>query len=230
MYKHEPVCAHHSDPCPTARCGHVSPLPWCLSCLLQTREAAASADCKTLTSWSEASCGDIEPQGTDRLPMLVPGVERGPCKGSQASGFQAGVLFPGSACFKNMSQNSSLKSCFISFQISSLKTQIQSQESDLKSQEDDLNRAKSELNRLQQEETQLEQSIQAGKVQLETIIKSLKSTQDEINQVSPRGWGGACHHWLWLGVSGVPAKWGGCHEQSSHRGVCDRRSQVSAPQ
>ncbi|XP_008581238.1 PREDICTED: epidermal growth factor receptor substrate 15-like 1 [Galeopterus variegatus] len=66
--------------------------------------------------------------------------------------------------------------------ISSLKTQIQSQESDLKSQEDDLNRAKSELNRLQQEETQLEQSIQAGRVQLETIIRSLKSTQDEINQ------------------------------------------------
>lgn len=70
------------------------------------------------------------------------------------------------------------------FQISSLKMQIQSQESDLKSQEDDLNRAKAELNRLQQEETQLEQSIQAGKVQLETIIKSLKSTQEEINQVS----------------------------------------------
>lgn len=69
------------------------------------------------------------------------------------------------------------------FQISSLKMQIQSQESDLKSQEDDLNRAKAELNRLQQEETQLEQSIQAGKVQLETIIKSLKSTQEEINQV-----------------------------------------------
>ncbi|KAJ7419783.1 hypothetical protein BTVI_24198 [Pitangus sulphuratus] len=55
-------------------------------------------------------------------------------------------------------------------------------ESDLKLQEDDLNRAKAELNRLQQEETQLEQSIQAGKVQLETIIKSLKSTQEEINQ------------------------------------------------
>ncbi|KAM7134752.1 epidermal growth factor receptor substrate 15-like 1 [Macrochelys suwanniensis] len=70
--------------------------------------------------------------------------------------------------------------CF--FQISSLKMEIQSQESDLKSQEDDLNRAKAELNRLQQEETQLEQSIQAGKVQLETIIKSLKSTQEEINQ------------------------------------------------
>lgn len=73
--------------------------------------------------------------------------------------------------------------CNISLQISSLKMQIQSQESDLKLQEDDLNRAKAELNRLQQEETQLEQSIQAGKVQLETIIKSLKSTQEEINQV-----------------------------------------------
>lgn len=73
--------------------------------------------------------------------------------------------------------------CNVLFQISSLKMQIQSQESDLKSQEDDLNRAKAELNRLQQEETQLEQSIQAGKVQLETIIKSLKSTQEEINQV-----------------------------------------------
>ncbi|XP_029819741.1 epidermal growth factor receptor substrate 15-like 1 [Manacus vitellinus] len=69
--------------------------------------------------------------------------------------------------------------------ISSLKMQIQSQESDLKLQEDDLNRAKAELNRLQQEETQLEQSIQAGKVQLETIIKSLKSTQEEINQDDP---------------------------------------------
>nr|XP_033812379.1 epidermal growth factor receptor substrate 15-like 1 isoform X4 [Geotrypetes seraphini] len=66
--------------------------------------------------------------------------------------------------------------------ISSLKTQIQSQESDAQAQEDELNRAKSELNRLQQEETQLEQSIQAGKIQLETIIKSLKSTQEEINQ------------------------------------------------
>ncbi|KAG7487962.1 hypothetical protein MATL_G00028910 [Megalops atlanticus] len=66
--------------------------------------------------------------------------------------------------------------------ISSLQSQIQSQETDLQSQEEELSRAKADLNRLQQEETQLEQSIQAGKVQLETIIKSLKSTQDEINQ------------------------------------------------
>lgn len=75
------------------------------------------------------------------------------------------------------------ESFWLSLQISSLKTQIQSQESDLKSQEDDLNRAKSELNRLQQEETQLEQSIQAGRAQLETILRSLKCTQDDINQV-----------------------------------------------
>ena len=47
----------------------------------------------------------------------------------------------------------------------------------MKSQEDDLNRAKSELNRLQQEETQLE-----------TILRSLKCTQDDINQVLLQGW------------------------------------------
>lgn len=143
------------------------------------------------------------------------------------SGFQAALHLRGSAHFKNTNQNSSWKCCFISFQISSLKTQIQSQESDLKSQEDDLNRAKSELNRLQQEETQLEQSIQAGKVQLETIIKSLKSTQDEINQVS--SWVQGLHPWpgmlLWSS-----AHWGVCHEQSSHRGVCDQRSQLFALQ
>ena len=127
-----------------------------------------------------------------------------------------GLVSPslGQLISRNTDENSSSKSHFISFQISSLKTQIQSQESDLKSQEDDLNRAKSELNRLQQEETQLEQSIQAGKVQLETIIKSLKSTQDEINQVSKgAGWGRACHPWLglgcgWDGASGVSCQAG----------------------
>lgn len=73
----------------------------------------------------------------------------------------------------------------ISVQISSLQTQIHSQESDLQSQEEELGRAKADLNRLQQEEAQLEQSLQAGRIQLETIIKSLKATQDEINQVVP---------------------------------------------
>lgn len=50
-----------------------------------------------------------------------------------------------------------------------------------------MSRAKADLGRLQQEESQLEQSLAAGKVQLETIIKSLKATQDEINQVGA-GW------------------------------------------
>ncbi|XP_055073292.1 epidermal growth factor receptor substrate 15-like 1 isoform X3 [Misgurnus anguillicaudatus] len=66
--------------------------------------------------------------------------------------------------------------------ISSLQSQIHSQESDLQSQEEELGRAKADLSRLQQEEAQLEQSLQAGRIQLETIIKSLKATQDEINQ------------------------------------------------
>ncbi|XP_062868489.1 epidermal growth factor receptor substrate 15-like 1 isoform X2 [Trichomycterus rosablanca] len=66
--------------------------------------------------------------------------------------------------------------------ISSLQSQIHSQESDLLNQEEELTRAKADLCRLQQEEGQLEQSLQAGKIQLETIIKSLKATQDEINQ------------------------------------------------
>ncbi|XP_046893276.1 epidermal growth factor receptor substrate 15-like 1 [Hypomesus transpacificus] len=66
--------------------------------------------------------------------------------------------------------------------ISSLQNQIQSQESDLQSQEEELSRARADLGRLQHEEQQLEQSLTAGKIQLETIIKSLKATQDEINQ------------------------------------------------
>lgn len=57
----------------------------------------------------------------------------------------------------------------------------------MQSQEEELNRAKADLGRLQQEENQLEQSLAAGKIQLETIIKSLKATQDEINQVRLTG-------------------------------------------
>uniref|UniRef100_A0A8C8HU57 Epidermal growth factor receptor pathway substrate 15-like 1a n=1 Tax=Oncorhynchus tshawytscha TaxID=74940 RepID=A0A8C8HU57_ONCTS len=49
-------------------------------------------------------------------------------------------------------------------------------------QEEELSRAKADLNRLQLEESQMEQSLTAGKFQLETIIRSLKATQDEINQ------------------------------------------------
>ena len=69
-------------------------------------------------------------------------------------------------------------------QISSLQTQIRSQETDLQSQEDELSRTKVELSRLQEEEAQLEQSLLSGRVQLDSIIKSLKTTQEEINQVS----------------------------------------------
>uniref|UniRef100_A0A3B5PZM7 Epidermal growth factor receptor pathway substrate 15 like 1 n=1 Tax=Xiphophorus maculatus TaxID=8083 RepID=A0A3B5PZM7_XIPMA len=66
--------------------------------------------------------------------------------------------------------------------ISTLQRQIHSQESDLQNQEEELSRAKADLDHLHQEERQLEQSLAAGKIQLETIIISLKSTQDEINQ------------------------------------------------
>ncbi len=69
-------------------------------------------------------------------------------------------------------------------QISSLQSQIRSQETDLRSQEDELSRTKVELSRLQEEEAQLEQSLLSGRVQLDSIIKSLKTTQEEINQVS----------------------------------------------
>uniref|UniRef100_A0A672JPB2 Epidermal growth factor receptor pathway substrate 15 like 1 n=1 Tax=Salarias fasciatus TaxID=181472 RepID=A0A672JPB2_SALFA len=52
----------------------------------------------------------------------------------------------------------------------------------LNDQEDDLSRTKADLSRLQ-EEAQLEQSLLSGRVQLDSIIKSLKTTQEEINQV-----------------------------------------------
>ncbi|KAM3603980.1 uncharacterized protein V6R79_004798 [Siganus canaliculatus] len=66
--------------------------------------------------------------------------------------------------------------------ISTLQSQIHSQESDLRSQEDELSRTKVELSRLQEEEAQLEQSLLSGRVQLDSIVKSLKTTQEEIDQ------------------------------------------------
>lgn len=54
----------------------------------------------------------------------------------------------------------------------------------MRSQEDEMSRTKGELNRLQDEEAQLEQSLLSGRVQLDSIVKSLKTTQEEINQVS----------------------------------------------
>lgn len=66
--------------------------------------------------------------------------------------------------------------------ISSLQSQIRSQETDLRSQEDELSRTKADLSRLQEEEAQLEQNLLSGRVQLDSITKSLKTTQEEINQ------------------------------------------------
>ncbi|XP_035025536.1 epidermal growth factor receptor substrate 15-like 1 isoform X3 [Hippoglossus stenolepis] len=66
--------------------------------------------------------------------------------------------------------------------ISSLQSQIRSQESDVQSREDEMSRTKADLGRLQGEEAQLEQSLLSGQVQLDSIIKSLKTTQEEINQ------------------------------------------------
>lgn len=40
------------------------------------------------------------------------------------------------------------------------------------------------LTRLQEEEMQLEQSLLSARVQLDSIVKSLKTTQEEITQVS----------------------------------------------
>lgn len=73
---------------------------------------------------------------------------------------------------------------FSLLQISSLQGQIRSQESDLRCQEDELSRTKADLSRLQEEEAQLEQSLLSGRVQLDSIVKSLKTTQEEISQVS----------------------------------------------
>lgn len=76
----------------------------------------------------------------------------------------------------------------LALQISSLQSQIRSQETDLRSQEDEVSRSKMELSRLQEEEAQLEQSLLSGRVQLDSIIKSLKTTQEEITQVSADRW------------------------------------------
>ncbi|TKS79494.1 Epidermal growth factor receptor substrate 15-like 1 [Collichthys lucidus] len=70
----------------------------------------------------------------------------------------------------------------IRHQNSEVQSQIRSQETDLQSQEDELSRSKVDLSRLQEEEAQLEQSLLSGRVQLDSIIKSLKTTQEEINQ------------------------------------------------
>ena len=48
-----------------------------------------------------------------------------------------------------------------------------------------MGRTKGELSRLQEEEALLGQNLLSGRVQLDSITKSLRATQDELNQVRP---------------------------------------------
>uniref|UniRef100_A0A3Q3D3E3 Epidermal growth factor receptor pathway substrate 15 like 1 n=1 Tax=Hippocampus comes TaxID=109280 RepID=A0A3Q3D3E3_HIPCM len=66
--------------------------------------------------------------------------------------------------------------------ISTLQSQIRSQENDLRSQEKEVGRTKADLGRLQDEEAQLEQSLHSGRLQLDSIVKSLQTTHEEISQ------------------------------------------------
>lgn len=68
-------------------------------------------------------------------------------------------------------------------QISSLQGQIISQEAAQQTQEKELNRAKTDLYCLEQEEKQLEENLRAGKAKLESILKLLKTSQNEMDEV-----------------------------------------------
>ncbi|XP_022534538.2 epidermal growth factor receptor substrate 15-like 1 isoform X1 [Astyanax mexicanus] len=65
--------------------------------------------------------------------------------------------------------------------ISSLQAQIQSQEMDQQVQEKEMNRTKTDLYCLEQEEKQLEENIRAGQAKLESILKLLKTSQNEMD-------------------------------------------------
>ncbi|XP_060762297.1 epidermal growth factor receptor substrate 15-like 1 isoform X2 [Neoarius graeffei] len=67
--------------------------------------------------------------------------------------------------------------------ISSLQGQIISQETAQQTQEKELNRAKTDLYCLEQEEKQLEENLRAGKAKLESILKLLKTSQNEMDEV-----------------------------------------------
>ncbi|KAI2667983.1 Epidermal growth factor receptor substrate 15-like 1 [Labeo rohita] len=66
--------------------------------------------------------------------------------------------------------------------ITSLQTQILSQESDVQMQEKEMSRTKTDLYCLEQEEQRLEDSLRAGKAKLDSILKLLKTSQDEMDQ------------------------------------------------
>ncbi|KAA0718532.1 Epidermal growth factor receptor substrate 15-like 1 [Triplophysa tibetana] len=62
------------------------------------------------------------------------------------------------------------------------KAQISSQESDVQMQEKEVNRTKMDLYCMEQEEKRLEDGLHAGKTKLDSIIKLLKTSQDEMDQ------------------------------------------------
>uniref|UniRef100_A0A8C2DDG6 Epidermal growth factor receptor pathway substrate 15 like 1 n=1 Tax=Cyprinus carpio TaxID=7962 RepID=A0A8C2DDG6_CYPCA len=66
--------------------------------------------------------------------------------------------------------------------ITSLQTQILSQESDAQMQEKEVSRTKTDLYCMEQEEQRLEESLHAGKAKLDSILKLLKTSQDEMDQ------------------------------------------------
>ncbi|XP_058655619.1 epidermal growth factor receptor substrate 15-like 1 isoform X2 [Onychostoma macrolepis] len=66
--------------------------------------------------------------------------------------------------------------------ITSLQTQILSQESDVQMQEKEVSRTKTDLYCLEQEEERLEEGLHAGKAKLDSILKLLKTSQDEMDQ------------------------------------------------
>uniref|UniRef100_A0A9J7ZS87 Epidermal growth factor receptor substrate 15-like 1 n=1 Tax=Cyprinus carpio carpio TaxID=630221 RepID=A0A9J7ZS87_CYPCA len=66
--------------------------------------------------------------------------------------------------------------------ITSLQTQILSQESDAQMQEKEVSRTKTDLYCLEQEEQRLEESLRAGKAKQDSILKLLKTSQDEMDQ------------------------------------------------
>ncbi|XP_059418982.1 epidermal growth factor receptor substrate 15-like 1 isoform X7 [Carassius carassius] len=66
--------------------------------------------------------------------------------------------------------------------ITSLQTQILSQESDVQMQEKEVSRTKTDLYCMEQEEQRLEESLHAGKAKLDSILKLLKTSQDEMDQ------------------------------------------------
>ncbi|XP_051990213.1 epidermal growth factor receptor substrate 15-like 1 isoform X2 [Xyrauchen texanus] len=66
--------------------------------------------------------------------------------------------------------------------ITSLQTQILSQESDMQTQEKELSRTKTDLYCMEEEEKRLEGSLGAGKAKLESILKLINTSKDEMDQ------------------------------------------------